>query len=55
SDFDLAKIQAFCKENEIEFDENDGPGKLIEEIFSEKVEAKLIQDYEEIHKLGALK
>jgi lysyl-tRNA synthetase class 2 len=43
SDFDLAKIQAFCKENEIEFDENDGPGKLIEEIFSEKVESKLIQ------------
>lgn len=43
SDFDLTKIQAFCKENEIEFDENDGAGKLIEEIFSEKVESKLIQ------------
>ncbi|MDY6915942.1 MAG: lysine--tRNA ligase, partial [Candidatus Cloacimonadota bacterium] len=43
SDFDLEKIQAFCRDNEIEFEESNGTGKLIEEIFSEKVEANLIQ------------
>ena len=43
SDFDFEKIKAFCKKNEITIYPTAGPGKLIEEIFKEFVEAKLIQ------------
>ncbi len=43
SDFDLEKIQDFFKKNNIEFDENAGPGKLITELFDIYVEPKLIQ------------
>ena len=43
SDFDFAKIKAFCEEHGIEVQETDGPGKLIEALFEKFVEPKLIQ------------
>ena len=43
SDFDLEKISNFCTENNIAVGENDGPGKLITELFDRFVEPNLIQ------------
>lgn len=43
SDFDERKLRAYCYEHEIEYDKNDGPGKLITLIFDRFVESKLIQ------------
>jgi lysyl-tRNA synthetase class 2 len=43
SDFDEGKLRAYCDEHEIEYDKNDGPGKLITLIFDRFVEPKLIQ------------
>ncbi len=43
SDFDFEKIKVFCDEHKIEIPPAAGPGKLIEEIFGEFVEPKLIQ------------
>ena len=43
SDFDKEKIKEFLDDKEIEYDENDGPGKLITIIFDNFVEDKLIQ------------
>ncbi|MCK4311829.1 MAG: lysine--tRNA ligase [Candidatus Cloacimonetes bacterium] len=43
SDFNFEKIKTFCKKNEIKIYPTAGAGKLIEEIFKEFVEAKLIQ------------
>ena len=37
------ELRAFCKENHIEVDGTMGVGKLIDEIFGEKVESHLIQ------------
>jgi lysyl-tRNA synthetase class 2 len=38
-----AELRAFCKEQHIALDETMGLGKIIDEIFGEKVEANLIQ------------
>ena len=43
SDLDLEKIQNFFREKGIDFDKNDGPGKLVTELFDIFVEPKLIQ------------
>ena len=43
SEMDEAALRAVCKKLHIEVDESMGKGKLIDEIFGEKVEANLIQ------------
>jgi lysyl-tRNA synthetase, class II len=43
SDFDIAKITAFCKEKKIEIPKNAGAGRLIAEIFDIFVQETLIQ------------
>ncbi|HEY0895658.1 MAG TPA: lysine--tRNA ligase [Sphingobacteriaceae bacterium] len=43
SEMDEAALRAFCRELNIETDESMGRGRLIDEIFGEKVEANLIQ------------
>ena len=43
SDFDFERIKTFCDKHEIKIPPAAGPGKLIEEIFGEFVEPKLIQ------------
>jgi lysyl-tRNA synthetase, class II len=43
SEMDETQLRATCKEMHIEVDETMGKGKLIDEIFGEKVEARLIQ------------
>ena len=37
------ELKSWCSQNDIEIDENSGVGKIIDEIFSEKCEAKCIQ------------
>ncbi|MEN0006460.1 MAG: amino acid--tRNA ligase-related protein, partial [Bacteroidota bacterium] len=43
SEMDEAELRKVCKELHIEVDQSMGKGKLIDEIFGEKVEAHLIQ------------
>ncbi|MCR9052192.1 MAG: lysine--tRNA ligase [Phaeodactylibacter xiamenensis] len=43
SEMDEAELRATCKKLHVEVDESMGRGKLIDEIFGEKVEANLIQ------------
>ncbi len=43
SDMDEEALRAFCKEQGVEIDKTMGRGKLIDEIFGEKVEDHLIQ------------
>ncbi len=43
SDMDETELRAFCKEQKIGLEDNMGRGKIIDEIFGEKVEEHLIQ------------